>query len=186
VLVSKYGFNDVLSPGRSVVDPSRVAAQILTGIGFIGAGLIFVRRNSVHGLTTAAGVWLTAAVGAAAGAGLPVIAALGTAGYFFVPVALRALGEVVPRSSTAVSTLRVRYHAGQGTLRRVLDEVSGRGSTVDEFSTGPAPGGGYGALLVELTIQLHGRRSVNDLAAHLAQLDGVDGAAASDIEASGE
>jgi putative Mg2+ transporter-C (MgtC) family protein len=67
MLVSKYGFGDVLSE-RVVLDPSRIAAQIVTGIGFIGGGLIFVRRDSVRGLTTAAIVWLTAAVGMACGA----------------------------------------------------------------------------------------------------------------------
>src|SRR6478609_1597471 len=77
MIISKYGFYDVL--GEDVVlDPSRVAAQIVSGIGFIGAGLIFVRRDSVRGLTTAAGVWLTAAVGAAAGAGMPVLAIVTT------------------------------------------------------------------------------------------------------------
>lgn len=77
VLVSKYGFSDVLLTihGRVQFDPSRVAAQIVTGIGFIGAGLIFVRRRGeVEGLTTAAIVWLTAAVGMACGAGLPLLA----------------------------------------------------------------------------------------------------------------
>ena len=54
VLVSKYGFTDVLVPGQIVLDPSRVAAQIVTGIGFIGGGLIFVRRDAVRGPATAA------------------------------------------------------------------------------------------------------------------------------------
>src|SRR3984885_9768642 len=74
MLISKYGFFDVLKEKEGGVDPSRVAAQIVSGIGFIGAGLIFVRRDSVRGLTTAAGIWLTAAVGAAAGASLPLLA----------------------------------------------------------------------------------------------------------------
>ena len=67
-----------------MLDPSRVAAQIVSGIGFIGGGLIFVRRDSVRGLTTAAGVWLVAAVGMAAGAGLPVLAVASTAAYLLV------------------------------------------------------------------------------------------------------
>ena len=54
MLVSKYGFTDVLEKQIVVLDPSRMAAQIVSGIGFIGAGLIFVNRGSVHGLTTAA------------------------------------------------------------------------------------------------------------------------------------
>src|SRR5271157_5839009 len=74
MLVSKYGFTDIIENGRVVLDPSRVAAQIVTGIGFIGGGVIFVRKDLVRGLTTASIVWLTAAVGMAAGAGLPILA----------------------------------------------------------------------------------------------------------------
>jgi putative Mg2+ transporter-C (MgtC) family protein len=70
VLVSKYGFSDVLG-SHVTLDPSRVAAQIVSGIGFIGGGLIFVRGDAVKGLTTAAIVWVTAAIGMACGAGLP-------------------------------------------------------------------------------------------------------------------
>ncbi len=84
LLVSKYGFTDVLHPGTVVLDPSRVAAQIVSGIGFIGAGIIFVRGDNVRGLTTAATVWLTAAVGMACGAGLPLLALAATAAHFIV------------------------------------------------------------------------------------------------------
>ena len=71
MLISKYGFTDVLVRGEVILDPSRVAAQIVSGVGFLGAGLIFVRRDAVRGLTTAASIWIAAAIGAAAGAGLP-------------------------------------------------------------------------------------------------------------------
>jgi uncharacterized membrane protein YhiD involved in acid resistance len=84
MLVSKYGFGNVIVPYQIVLDPSRVAAQIVTGIGFIGGGLIFVQRDIVRGLTTAAGIWLTAAVGMACGAGLPVLALFVTGTYFLV------------------------------------------------------------------------------------------------------
>jgi putative Mg2+ transporter-C (MgtC) family protein len=101
LLISKYGFEDVLSPGRIVLDPSRVAAQIVTGIGFIGAGLIFVRDNRVKGLTTAATVWLVTAVGMACGAGLPLLALAVTLAYFVIaftfPYVLRNLpGATIP------------------------------------------------------------------------------------------
>src|ERR1700723_2723245 len=84
MLVSKYGFTNILINDRIVLDPSRIAAQIVTGIGFIGGGLIFVRRDSVRGLTTAAIVWLTAAIGMACGAGLPGLALAVTALHFVV------------------------------------------------------------------------------------------------------
>src|SRR6202789_4288371 len=101
MLISKYGFNDVLESGRVILDPSRVAAQIVTGVGFLGAGLIFVRRDSVRGLTTAAAIWVTAAIGSAAGAGLPVLAALGTGIYFVVALAFPLVVRRLPRSATA-------------------------------------------------------------------------------------
>ena len=72
MLVSRYGFG-----GQG--DPSRVAAQIVSGIGFIGAGAIMVDRQSVHGLTTAAGIWVAAGIGMATAAGLYVLALATTA-----------------------------------------------------------------------------------------------------------
>jgi putative Mg2+ transporter-C (MgtC) family protein len=78
-LVSAYGFADVPGRGAAAVDPSRIAAQVVSGVGFLGAGVIFVRRGSVSGLTTAASVWLTAAVGMACGAGLPALAVMARA-----------------------------------------------------------------------------------------------------------
>ena len=98
MLVSKYGFMNVLADNRVVVDPSRVAAQIVTGIGFIGGGLIFVRRTSVRGLTTAAIVWLTAAIGMACGAGLPVLALAATGGHFAIVLAFPYIARRLPSS----------------------------------------------------------------------------------------
>lgn len=83
LLISKYGFDDVLVPGHIVLDPSRVAAQVVTGIGFIGAGVIFVQGTYVKGLTTAATVWLVTAIGMACGAGLLFLASV-TAGLYFI------------------------------------------------------------------------------------------------------
>ncbi|BDR59653.1 MgtC/SapB family protein [Xylocopilactobacillus apicola] len=70
MIVSKYGFADILGHPGVALDPSRVAAQVISGISFIGAGTILIRGSGVNGLTTAAGVWATAAVGLAIGAGL--------------------------------------------------------------------------------------------------------------------
>lgn len=73
MIVSKYGFFDV-----ERIDASRIASQVVTGIGFLGAGLIFIKNNSVNGLTTAAGVWATAGIGLAMGAGLYAVGIFGT------------------------------------------------------------------------------------------------------------
>jgi putative Mg2+ transporter-C (MgtC) family protein len=79
IIVSAYGFNDVLVPGKVVLDPSRVAAQVVSGIGFLGAGtILFLRHEVIRGLTTAAGLWTVACVGLAVGSGLYAAAIIAT------------------------------------------------------------------------------------------------------------
>ncbi|GAP39385.1 MgtC/SapB family protein [Flexilinea flocculi] len=70
MIVSKYGFEDIVNLAGIKVDPTRIASQIVSGIGFLGAGMIFVRKQTVNGLTTAAGIWATAGIGMAIGSGL--------------------------------------------------------------------------------------------------------------------
>jgi putative Mg2+ transporter-C (MgtC) family protein len=110
LLISKYGFNDVLTKGAIVLDPSRVAAQIVTGIGFIGAGIIFVQGNRVKGLTTAATVWLVTAVGMACGAGLPWLALAVTLAYFVVALAFPPLVRRLVRSEPPAEQSRDTDH----------------------------------------------------------------------------
>jgi putative Mg2+ transporter-C (MgtC) family protein len=92
-IVSAYGFHEFLSSGASVVraDPTRIAAQIVTGIGFLGAGAIIREGISVRGLTTAASLWVVAAIGMAAGAGYYWPAVAGTALTVFALWPLRAM-----------------------------------------------------------------------------------------------
>lgn len=78
-VVSAYGFASILDIYPDArFDPSRVAAQIVSGIGFIGAGIIIFQKNAVHGLTTAAGLWATSAIGISCGAGLYDLAVVST------------------------------------------------------------------------------------------------------------
>lgn len=84
MIVSKYGFSDIVNTsgeflyGAKGVDSSRIAAQVVSGVGFLGAGVIFRTGTSVKGLTTAAGIWATSAVGLALGAGMYLIGGLAT------------------------------------------------------------------------------------------------------------
>ena len=171
MLISKYGFSDVLKPGEVILDPSRVAAQIVTGVGFLGAGLIFVRSDAVRGLTTAAAIWVTAAIGAAAGAGLPILALLTTAVYFLVVRGFPPLVRHLPKSASAISVIRVRYLDGRGVLREVLRHATERGFAVAEVATDSVHGGTYpdrrtsrrkhaptpsNATMIEVTMKIHG------------------------------
>lgn len=78
MIVSQYGFTDILTQPGVGLDPSRIAAQVVSGIGFIGAGTIIIHRQLVRGLTTAASLWATAGIGLAAGAHMYAVAAAAT------------------------------------------------------------------------------------------------------------
>ncbi|MER6797067.1 MgtC/SapB family protein, partial [Amycolatopsis mediterranei] len=102
-----HGFGGLASSGDA--DPTRVAAQIVSGIGFLGAGVIMRDGLNVRGLNTAATLWCSAAVGALAGAGLYAVAAAGTAVVVGVNVVLRPLGRVVDRRPDAGEETPARY-----------------------------------------------------------------------------
>lgn len=94
-IVSQYGF------GFDLKDSSRVAAQVVSGIGFLGAGTIIFQRNMVRGLTTAAGLWVTAAIGLACGTGMYAAAVLSTA---IVLLGLEGISACLPPSAPLPSS----------------------------------------------------------------------------------
>lgn len=116
------------------VDGSRVAAQIVSGIGFLGAGLIFVRRDAVRGLTTAASVWLVAAVGMACGAGVLDIAIASTILYLVVVLGTSPLRKHLPQAKHTRDVFWVTYLDGQGVLREVMETIGKHGVSVDHLS----------------------------------------------------
>jgi len=120
MLVSKYGFDDALKAGTSMLDLSRVAAQVVSGIGFLGAGIIITRRGAVHGLTTAAAVWESAAVGLAAGAGLLLLAIAVVVLHFVSALAFSAVERQLAARLRGSTRLHIIYENGRGVLRAVL------------------------------------------------------------------
>ncbi|GAA0369713.1 MgtC/SapB family protein [Streptomyces blastmyceticus] len=108
VLLSQYGFAAATS--TTGYDGSRVAAQIVSGIGFLGAGVIMRDGLSVRGLNTAATLWCSAAVGALAGTGLYVVAALGTVGVVGANTLLRPLARGLDRGPHGGAEVATDYH----------------------------------------------------------------------------
>ncbi|MEV7596017.1 MgtC/SapB family protein [Kitasatospora sp. NPDC089797] len=188
-LVSKYGFGDVLRSGQIVLDPSRMAAQIVSGLGFIGAGVIFVQRGSVRGLTTAATVWLTAAIGSAAAAGLPLLAVVTTGAYFLVVSGLRPLTHRLPQLRARPATCRITYLQGSGLLRELIARITEQGFSVTELATvaaaggradlpGPPPeeageGTGDEGGIATVSVTVEGRSDLGALAERLSRVPGV-------------
>lgn len=185
MLVSKYGFMNVLESNRVVLDPSRVAAQIVTGIGFIGGGLIFVRRTNVRGLTTAAIVWLTAAIGMACGAGLPILALAVTAGHFVIVFAFPFIAVRLPKSRWTPSLLQICYYDGREVLREVLVKCTQHNFTVSrlqvEKEDAPTSLEEAAKRTVTVALEVQGTGSVSKLAAKLADIDGMVSVNAGDV-----
>jgi putative Mg2+ transporter-C (MgtC) family protein len=130
-LVSAYGFNAFLQSGANVVrlDPSRIAAQIVTGIGFLGAGAIIRQGFSIRGLTTAAGLWVAAAIGMAVGAGYWPAALVGTGVVLVGLGPLRmAEGWVLARRRREAGSLEIDLRPDQplAPVLSVLEEKRAR------------------------------------------------------------
>lgn len=166
-LVSAFGFEPVLSSDVNL-DPSRIAAQIVTGIGFIGAGVIFTRRSVVRGLTTAATIWVAAAVGMASGAGMVSLAIGLTAIHLLT---LLVLGPLVSRLPNRDSNRIVRlvYVHGEGVLPRILSEATSTGLSALVLRTSRD----RATKLVELDIRFQGRTPLHRLVPLLHEIDGV-------------
>jgi putative Mg2+ transporter-C (MgtC) family protein len=95
MLVSKYGFADMLNDQHVSLDPSRIAAQVVSGMGFLGAGTILIQKQVVKGLTTAAGLWVTAAIGLVIGSGMYEIGIYGTVLALVVLEVFRRLSHLL-------------------------------------------------------------------------------------------
>ncbi|MDQ8046683.1 MAG: MgtC/SapB family protein [Solirubrobacteraceae bacterium] len=172
ILVSKYGFGDVLGDDV-VLDPSRVAAQVVSGIGFIGGGLIFVRGDAVRGLTTAATVWVTAAIGMASGAGLWRLAIAATVLHFVVVLVYPVVVRSLPNARDLRFRLQIRYADGRGVLRDILAESTGAGFSVARMATHHVDAGEDHPGTVSVAFDLEGGREVEGLAVRLNDLPGV-------------
>ncbi len=175
-VVSKYGFPEILSAAGARADPSRVAAQVVSGVGFLGAGLIFVRRDSVRGLTTAASIWLVSAVGMAAGAGMFIVAPGVTLLYLIVTVGIRPVTRRMPHATSTASAVRVTYEDGRGILRTIMETIGSRGVRVGDTRVAERPPslefGQPGLQEVQLSVFGSGE-SITELLPSLRHIDGV-------------
>lgn len=119
MIVSQYGFADVLDKPGMRLDPARIAAQVVTGIGFIGAGSILIQKQFVRGLTTAAGLWATSGIGLAVGGGMYGIGffamLLTLVGLEFLTIVFKNVGEH--------SSLLVFSTTDHENLKRVTNEL---------------------------------------------------------------
>ncbi len=141
MIVSQWGFADMIAMhnigavGDLRLDPSRVASQVVSGIGFIGAGTIMMHREFVRGLTTAAGLWAASAIGLAVGGGLYTVGAVGTA---MVLIGLEAL-RFVTRNIKSRATRITFVTSNRDNLIKVTNELNNHDYHITGFMVDEIP-----------------------------------------------
>ncbi|NBD24188.1 MgtC/SapB family protein [Paenibacillus glycinis] len=152
MVISKYGFKDLQGGTSIALDPSRIAAQVVSGVGFLGAGMIFMQRQTVKGLTTAAGIWTTAGIGMAIGANLYV---LGIGVTVLILAAQKLLhsgfGWVASPKS---EQLAIRLADEDGAMDALQAALRAAGITVLQFRAEKAGDGDSRELQLELTLKV--------------------------------
>jgi putative Mg2+ transporter-C (MgtC) family protein len=160
MIASTFGFADILGTANVVLDPSRIAAQVVTGIGFLGAGTIIAHGSLVRGLTTAASVWSVAAIGLAVGGGMYWAALVATGLALILLIALRPLERRLD-SRWRSPAIRVLYDPQATSLEGVLASLRSTNLHVKQLSVTRQVGGT--SHQVEIMLDEHG-----DIAIHAA------------------
>lgn len=165
MIVSQYGFADVLGKEGVGLDPSRIAAQVVSGIGFIGAGTIILNKQIVRGLTTAAGIWATAGIGLAIGAGMYV---LGISATILTLIGLEVLSLVF--KNVGIRNIAVEFSTHN---RETLNAISKKFSTKDyyivSYQMDEQPEEGMTRYHVSMVIKCRKRNGEATLAAQLQE-----------------
>lgn len=170
MILSQFGFNDVLGHYEQVsLDPSRIASQVVTGIGFIGAGTIIFQKHVVRGLTTAAGLWVTSAIGMTAGAGMYVLSIATTV---LVLLCLEALYFILQHFGTRNITVTFSTPK-EGNIQPVLQRLRDKEIIIDsyEMTRKDTSSGHY--FVVTMEMKFKRKRYKNHLLNFMAEFENV-------------
>lgn len=172
MIVSAYGFDDTISAYRIVLDPSRVAAQVVSGIGFLGAGtILFLRHQIIRGLTTAASLWTIAAVGLAVGGGLYLAAICSTVLILAILALVKPLERhLFRRRKNPHLTVLIDRNASLG---RIDAEIAGSGLSIKQMVLQRSEGTAEDDCVECVFRRGSSRAALQALAAKLTALDGV-------------
>ena len=185
-IVSAYGFTEwydsIPASERTTVvsDPTRIAAQIVTGIGFLGAGAIFRSDDGIRGLTTAASLWMMAAIGLASGAGYYELAVASTVLMLLVLVALRQVSGRIKAMNRGDELPIEVIVSGPSAIGAVFDAIAHVDGTVSNFTASVLRRDKPSRRLT-FDLSLPADREVADVVGRLAMLDGVDAVSARDM-----
>lgn len=170
MILSQFGFDDVLGHYEQVsLDPSRIASQVVTGIGFIGAGTIIFQKHVVRGLTTAAGLWVTSAIGMTAGAGMYVLSIATTV---LVLLCLEALYFILQHFGTRNITVTFSTPKEEN-IQPVLQQLRDKEIIIDsyEMTRKDTSSGHY--FVVTMEMKFKRKRYKNHLLNFMAEFENV-------------
>lgn len=170
MILSIYGFDFMLGRDHVSFDPSRIAAQVVTGIGFIGAGTIIFQKQAVRGLTTAAGLWVTAAIGLACGNGMYWVALITTV---IVLVSLGLINVYLPYFSQKEHTVTFLVE-DYTILTEVMENLHREKITVLNYEMHKDAEENNGKMLVSLEIRMKRYNNVKEIAAILRNFKKVE------------
>jgi putative Mg2+ transporter-C (MgtC) family protein len=142
MIVSAFGFADILGTKDVALDPSRIAAQVVSGIGFLGAGAILMQGDTIRGLTTAASVWAIAAIGLAVGSGLYTAAIASTALILFILAGIKPL-EKFYRDKRQGHVLHLLVKRGEMTIDLLQQTTGNQMLHVKQFIVKPSESPDY-------------------------------------------
>ena len=170
MIISVYGFDFMLDRDHVSFDPSRIASQVVTGIGFIGAGTIILQKQMVRGLTTAAGLWVTAAIGLACGNGMYVIAVVTTA---IVLISLGLINVYLPYISQ--KERRITFLAEDyAVMAEILNQLRQEKITVLNYEMHKSAEENDGKMLVTLEIRMKRYDNVKGITSILKNFEKVE------------
>lgn len=173
MVVSAYGFASVIGP-NVILDPSRVAAQVVSGIGFLGAGSILLRGDVVRGLTTAASLWAVAAIGLAVGGGLYVEAVAATVIILLILAGIKPL-EKWYQSRNQTLNMRLKVDSGKMSTDTLNDTLGFPARRISRYICVPSADPAFDQ--VDFTIKRLSTDEMSDIIRKLATLPNVREAA---------
>lgn len=169
MVISQYGFKEIVEANGANYDGARVAAQIVSGIGFLGAGTIIFHKQFIRGLTTAAGMWATAGIGMAVGGGMYFI---GIAATILVLIGLEAL--TLAFGKIGLSSVSITFYTSdKNNLVEVVEEIHRKKYHLVSYNSLEEAHGGVLVYKAEIVMRVRGHREQNGLFVFIQSLNDI-------------
>lgn len=170
MILSQYGFDDLLGVDSISLDPSRIASQVVTGIGFIGAGTIIFQKHVIKGLTTAAGLWVTSAIGLTCGSGMYLLATTAT---ILVLVCLETIYFIQHRFGSRNISVTISTNQ-RDKIKDILEKLRNDNVDIDSYEMKEQSTASNIKYVVSMELTVKRNRYQDNIINFMNKFDGVD------------